>query len=132
MEAISQSKENSSTSKNEKTGHNETLKPKERVMRPRRKNETQLDRIKKAEKRDSETKEQNQPKKLSRQTILFKRIDIKRSIKKSTTINKEIVKIINVTNTTEETKTSQVLNLNLKALLQVRVSLKSCLMATDS
>ena len=63
MEAISQSKENSSTSKNEKTGHNETLKPKERVMRPRRKNETQLDRIKKAEKRDSETKEQNQPKK---------------------------------------------------------------------
>ena len=63
MEAISQSKENSSTSKNEKTGHNETLKPKERVMRPRRKNETQLDRIKKAEKRDSETKEQNQTKK---------------------------------------------------------------------
>ena len=61
MEAISQSKENSSTSKNEKIGHNETLKPKERVMRPRRKNETQLDRIKKAEKRDSETKEQNQP-----------------------------------------------------------------------
>ena len=64
MEAISQSKENSSTSKNEKTGHYETLKPKERVMRPRRKNETQLDRIKKAEKRDSETKEQNQPKKV--------------------------------------------------------------------
>ena len=63
MEAISQSKENSSTSKNEKTVHNETLKPKDRVMRPRRKNETQLDRIKKAEKRDSETKEQNQPKK---------------------------------------------------------------------
>ena len=63
MEAISQSKENSSTSKNEKTGHIETLKPKERVMRPRRKNETQLDKIKKAEKRDSETKEQNQPKK---------------------------------------------------------------------
>ena len=63
MEAISQSKENSSTSKNEKIGHNETLKPKERVMRPRRKNETQLDRIKKAEERDSETKEQNQPKK---------------------------------------------------------------------
>ena len=61
MEAISQSKENSSTSKNEKTGHNETPKSKERVMRPRRKNETQLDRIKKAEKRDSETKEQNQP-----------------------------------------------------------------------
>ena len=60
MEAISQSKENSSTSKNEKTGHNEILKPKERVMRPRRKNETQLDKIKKAEKRDSETKEQNQ------------------------------------------------------------------------
>ena len=64
MEAISQSKENSSTSKNEKIGHNETLKPKERVMRPRRKNETQLDRIKKAEKRDLETKEQNQPKKV--------------------------------------------------------------------
>ena len=64
MEAISQSKENSSTSKNEKIGHNETLKPKERVMRPRRKNETQLDRIKKAEKRDSETKEQNQHKKV--------------------------------------------------------------------
>ena len=63
MEAISQSKENASTSKNEKTGHNETLKPIERVMRPRRKNETQLDRIKKAEKRDSETKEQNYPKK---------------------------------------------------------------------
>ena len=63
MEAISQSKENSSTSKNEKIGHNETLKPKERVMRPRRKNETQLDKIKKAEKRDLETKEQNQPKK---------------------------------------------------------------------
>ena len=61
MEALSQSKENSSTSKNEKIGHNETLKPKERVMRPRRKNETQLDRIKKAEKRDSEIKEQNQP-----------------------------------------------------------------------
>ena len=57
-EAISQSKEHSSTSNNEKIGHNETLKPKERVMRPRRKNETQLDRIKKAEKRDSETKEQ--------------------------------------------------------------------------
>ena len=63
MEATTKNKENSSTSKNEKTGHNETLKPKERVMRPRRKNETQLDRIKKAEKRDSETKEQNQPKK---------------------------------------------------------------------
>tara|TARA_B100001057_G_scaffold146007_1_gene145999 strand:- start:2300 stop:3982 length:1683 start_codon:yes stop_codon:yes gene_type:complete len=63
MEAISQSKENSSTFKNEKKGHNETLKLKEKVMRPRRKNETQLDRIKKAEKRDSETKEQNQPKK---------------------------------------------------------------------
>ena len=64
MEAISQSKENSSTSKNEKTVHNETLKLKERVMRPRRKNETQLDRIKKAENRDSETQEQNQPKKV--------------------------------------------------------------------
>ena len=64
MEAISQSKENSSTSKNEKTGHYETLKAKERVMRPRRKNETQLDRIKKAENRDSETQEQNQPKKV--------------------------------------------------------------------
>jgi transcription termination factor Rho len=63
MEATTKNKENSSTSKNEKTGHNETLKPKERVMRPRRKNETQLDRIKKAEKRDSETKEQKQPKK---------------------------------------------------------------------
>ena len=48
MEATSQSKENSFTSKNEKTGHNETLKPKERVMRPRRKNETQLDRNKNA------------------------------------------------------------------------------------
>ena len=63
MEAISQSKENSSTSKNEKTGHDETPKPKVRVMRPRRKNETQLDKIIKAEKRDLQTKEQNQPKK---------------------------------------------------------------------
>ena len=63
MEAKSQRKENSSTTKNEKTGHIEILKPKERVMRPRRKNETQLDKIKKAEKRDSETMEQNQLKK---------------------------------------------------------------------
>jgi len=64
IEAKSQSKENSYTSKNEKTGNNETLKPKERVMRARIKNETQLER-KKVEKRDPETKEQNQPKKVT-------------------------------------------------------------------
>ncbi|GIR12769.1 MAG: transcription termination factor Rho [Cryomorphaceae bacterium] len=63
MEATSQSKENSYISKNEKTGHNETLKPKERVMRARLKKETKLDQIKKVEKRDSDTKEQNQLKK---------------------------------------------------------------------
>ena len=66
MEATTKSKEipSPSTSDNEKTGQNQTLRPRERVMRPRRKNETQLDRIKKAEKRDSETKEQNQHKKV--------------------------------------------------------------------
>ena len=45
MYKITKNKENLSTAKNEKTGHNETLKPKERVMRPRRKNETQLEEL---------------------------------------------------------------------------------------
>ena len=63
MQALNKSKQNSSNLSNEKTGHNETLKPKERVMRPRRKNETQLERIKKAQNKDSDTIEQNQTKK---------------------------------------------------------------------
>tara|TARA_B100000900_G_scaffold403124_1_gene409813 strand:+ start:1108 stop:2790 length:1683 start_codon:yes stop_codon:yes gene_type:complete len=65
MEALTRNKEEESklSSNNEKMGHNEIIRPKERAIRPRRKNETQLDRIKKSEKRDSETKEQNQPKK---------------------------------------------------------------------
>ena len=60
---IKKEDESKLSSNNDKMGHNETIRPKERVTRPRRKNETQLDRIKKAEKRDSETKDQNQPKK---------------------------------------------------------------------
>ncbi len=47
----------------EKKGHQETLKPKERDIKTQRKNETQLERIKKVEKRDSGIKLQNQLKK---------------------------------------------------------------------
>jgi len=45
------------------TTDKEKYKPKERVLRPRRKNESQLDRIKKAEQRVSELKQKNPPSK---------------------------------------------------------------------
>ena len=53
----------SNISKEKKGHHQETLKPKERVVKAQRKNETQLERIKKVEKRDSEIKLKNELKK---------------------------------------------------------------------
>ena len=55
MEAPNTNKETKLTSNNEKIGQKETVRPTQKVIRTRRKNETQLDNIKKSEKRDSES-----------------------------------------------------------------------------